>query len=345
MTTVPAAKARFDIRFLEKPPDDCLCPICLSVMNDPHLTSCCGQHYCQACITRIQSMNQPCPICKEEEFTTLFDRQLRNRISVLHVYCPMENNGCKWHGKYEDLESHLSVGKVKGECLYISVACPFGCEHSYPRRHLTKHMAKECENRHDQCQMCYDCGVTCGRKQHHSNCPNRPINCPNGCPIPNIRFCKVEEHINQLCPYREVDCKFRIFGCTATMKFKDGPRHQRENMCNHLEYIRQFAVNHSDLDEIYVQLVQKNADLEKEHQELEQKVADLELRCESYEASLSELRKMIQSLKESAEHAPTTTFNSARDSWVLFSPPALSTQPASEPLTPDPEKDPFCFRP
>ncbi|CAI8018621.1 hypothetical protein GBAR_LOCUS11276, partial [Geodia barretti] len=58
-------------------------------MNDPHLTSCCGQHYCHSCIARIKDMNQPCPICKVDDFSTLFDRQLRNRIFALDVYCPM----------------------------------------------------------------------------------------------------------------------------------------------------------------------------------------------------------------------------------------------------------------
>lgn len=328
MNTTPASRARFDVRFVEKPPDDCRCPICLSVMSDPHLTSCCGRHYCQACIARIQAMNQPCPICKNEAFTTLFDRQLRNRISVLRVYCPMESKGCGWCGKYEDLELHLSVGKVEGDCKYISVECPFGCEKSFPRRNLSKHMAKECEYRHHQCKVC--CMASTGDLKHRSDCPNRPMSCPNGCPIPNIRFCDVNEHLNRICPYREVECKFRCFGCTETMKFKDGPRHDIQNTPNHLEYIRQFVVNQSDLEGMCVQLAQKNADLEVEHQRLEDKVASLELRCEKNEASLAELRETIQSLKRSNEHAHKTL--SGGNSPVYPTPlPRRTSQPNREP--------------
>ena len=352
MATTPSARARFDVRFVVKPPDDCCCPICLSVMNDPHLTSCCGRHYCQACITRIQIMAQPCPICKKNGFTTLFDRQLRNRISVLNVYCPMESKGCSWQGKYEDLQLHLSVGKVKGECLYISVPCPFECEESITRLHLSKHMKQECANRQRQCRVCYGCGADGSVDIHRSDCPNRPVDCPNGCPIPNIRFCDLDEHTSQLCPYRETQCKFHKFGCTAVTKFKDGPRHYIENMTNHLECIRQFAASQSNLADVYVQLAQRNADLELEHQELEQRVIALEVKCRRYESSVAELRQMIQTLKISRESPHAVSITSGRDSWEVFSPPPAPSSrrlpPSIKPRVTDTnsiKRDPFRFRP
>ena len=36
-----------DIKFLEQPPDSLACPICLAVLHEPHLLSCCGTHICQ----------------------------------------------------------------------------------------------------------------------------------------------------------------------------------------------------------------------------------------------------------------------------------------------------------
>ena len=347
MANTPAARARFDVRFLEKPPDDCCCPICLSVMSDPHLTSCCGQHYCQDCITRILLMGQPCPICKEQEFSTLFDRQLRNRISVLDVYCPMESKGCRWQGKYEELEPHLSVGKMKGECLFILVPCPFDCERSFPRRHLTRHMTRECENRHNQCRVCYRCGGSESDDRHHSDCPNRSVDCPNGCPIPNIRFCDLQEHTNHLCPYRHVECKFHRFGCTATFKFKDGPRHYVENTSNHLECIRQYSVNQSGLEEMCVQLAERNNNLEIAHQQLQHKVFALESKCKRYESTLSELREMVQSLKQSREQPHRGSIASSTDSWEVSSPSTQSSAHYTQlPIAkPRKDKNSFSFRP
>lgn len=340
--SILANMASFNVRFVEKPPDDCCCPICLSVMNDPHLTSCCGRHYCQACITRIQMMAQPCPICKKSGFTTLFDRQLRNRISILRVHCPMEGKGCKWQGKYEELEQHLSVGNMKGECLYISLPCPFDCEESVTRRHISKHMKQECPNRRLRCQVCSGCGADGESDCHRTDCPDRFVDCPNGCPIPNIRFCNLNEHTSQLCPYRAVECKFHKLGCRAVFLFKDGPRHYIENTSQHLEYIRQFAMNQAAIAGEYLQLAQRNADLEYKHQQLEHKVSTLEEKCASYECSISELRLMIQSLKEVPRSSSITSQQlprsssvvSGRESWEPFSPPLPAPRKFAPPPVP-----------
>ena len=39
-----------DCCFVKDPPDDYLCMICVKVLNEPHLTDCCGQHFCQVCL-------------------------------------------------------------------------------------------------------------------------------------------------------------------------------------------------------------------------------------------------------------------------------------------------------
>ena len=300
-------------------------------------------------------MNQPCPICKADDFTTLFDRQLRNRIFVLDVYCPMEGQGCKWQGKYEDIKLHLNVGEVEGDCQYILVPCPFKCEESFPRRKLKKHMTRECPKRHDQCQVCYGCSSSNGA--HTPNCPNRTVDCPNGCPIPYIQFCKLDEHVTELCPYRVVECKFFQFGCRSVFKYRDGPRHSVDKASDHLEFLRVFAVNQ---EEGYMQLVQRNSALEVEHQVLEEKVVLLESRCEQYESSIAQLQEAVQSLKTLQGHPPPSAARRSRDTWIGFSeypdPTSSPSRPLGSPPSPPPplpsrepvadmDKDPFCFRP
>jgi hypothetical protein len=293
-------------------------------------------------------MNQPCPICKVDDFTTLFDRQLRNRIFDLNVYCPMEAQGCKWQGKYEDIKLHLNVGEVEGECQYILVACPFGCEESFLRRKLRKHMARGCPKRHNQCNVCHGCASSSG--SHTPDCPNRTVECPNGCPIPYIKFCKLDEHVAELCPYREVECKFFQFGCRSVFKFRDGPRHYVDKTPDHLELLRVFAANQTGLDEGYMLLVQRNSALEAEHQTLKEKVVVLESRCEQYESSIVELHEAVQSLRVS-QGRPLSAAPRVRDTWVGFSdyhdsahlrPPA--PLPPRDGVT-ETDEDPFCFRP
>ena len=293
-------------------------------------------------------MAQPCPICKEVEFTTLFDRQLRNRIFSLPVSCPMESKGCKWQGKYEDLQQHLNVGKIKGECPYISIPCPFKCDSSFLRRHLTRHMTKECKKRQDQCQACYGCNVQSGDGTGHaSSCPNRPVDCPNGCPITDIRFCDLAEHTSQLCPFRQVECKFSQFGCQTVFKFRDGPRHYIEKVSDHLELVRKFTVHHAGLEEVFLQLAERNSELEHEHLQLQNKVDKLEEKCVKLESTIAELKAVVESVR-----LPLMPLNPVNDGWAQFPGPFDSAH--FEPLAPPPSRrdsamkekeDPFCYRP
>ena len=40
----------FDERLLVDPPSDIpKCPVCIAVLKEPHLMSCCGAHICQVC--------------------------------------------------------------------------------------------------------------------------------------------------------------------------------------------------------------------------------------------------------------------------------------------------------
>ena len=40
-------KVTQDVNFIDPPPDSLQCPICLSILKQPHLLSCCGRHICE----------------------------------------------------------------------------------------------------------------------------------------------------------------------------------------------------------------------------------------------------------------------------------------------------------
>ncbi len=44
---IPPAGGYEDSVFVEVPPDSLACPVCLLVLKEPHLLSCCGAHICE----------------------------------------------------------------------------------------------------------------------------------------------------------------------------------------------------------------------------------------------------------------------------------------------------------
>ena len=55
------------------------------MLNDPHLTSCCGHHFCETCINRVKDSNGACPYCKEKEYQTMPNKDRLRIISGLNV--------------------------------------------------------------------------------------------------------------------------------------------------------------------------------------------------------------------------------------------------------------------
>ena len=105
--------------------DDYNCPVCLSLMNEPQLTSC-GHHFCKGCIESIyQEVERECPLCKESGFKMMPDKDIERRIKGLKIHCVNHQAGCDWTGEVVYLEDHLLK-----RCGYRSVNCKFeafGC--------------------------------------------------------------------------------------------------------------------------------------------------------------------------------------------------------------------------
>ena len=50
------------VEFMESPGDDFKCPICLDILQEPHLTTCCGNHHlCKVCMDTMKKSNGKCP--------------------------------------------------------------------------------------------------------------------------------------------------------------------------------------------------------------------------------------------------------------------------------------------
>ncbi|XP_019861337.1 PREDICTED: TNF receptor-associated factor 5-like, partial [Amphimedon queenslandica] len=109
------------------------CLVCLKLLTDPHIVSCCGHNFCGSCIERVKTSNGSCPMCNEKEYQAIPDKKCSRIINGLEVYCK----------------------KREGECQYEEVKCRYRkCQERKQRRHLEDHEDKECPQRPFQCQYC-----------------------------------------------------------------------------------------------------------------------------------------------------------------------------------------------
>ena len=91
-------KGGYGYDFVSPPPKSLECPICLLTMRDPHVISCCGNEFCQVCIDRVKRDGKPCPLCNEQNFSTMLHKKLVREVNALVVRCPQKVLGCEWEG-------------------------------------------------------------------------------------------------------------------------------------------------------------------------------------------------------------------------------------------------------
>ena len=206
------------------------CPLCLHVTRDPNLTSCCGQHFCQSCISRITTDRKPCPFCKESGFTVFLDKKQKRRVLDLKVKCYECSRGCSWTGPLGDLDNHGSK-----DCGFKNVNCLNDCGMEVQRRRLADHLAKRCPKRNFRCKYCgYQDTYELIIREHISECPKYPVSCPNNCTPNTFVRATLKEHIEEVCPLQQVDCEYKSFGCTIVILRKDLPRHTEGNIQQHM---------------------------------------------------------------------------------------------------------------
>jgi len=78
----------YDYGFVDDPSEEMRCPICLFVLREPHLTSCCGNHFCQSCISVIKKEGKACPLCQTNKFDVMLDKFFARKVNELKTKCP-----------------------------------------------------------------------------------------------------------------------------------------------------------------------------------------------------------------------------------------------------------------
>ena len=263
----------YNYDFIDSPSDELTCAICLSVLRDPNLISCCGNHFCQSCITRTMNEGSPCPLCQDGDYTIMLNKSLVRKVNGLKVKCPNSQLGCEWVGELKEAQHHVDI--ERGDCDFVEVLCDYGCGEEIKRCHLAEHKERACPARPYNCEHC---GLK-GKWEsiintHMLVCESYPMECPNKCGVGEIQRKYLDKHVKEECPLENVACEYSFAGCHVRIHRKDLSKHLSESLPSHLSLLAVLCL------ECKEKLSEKNteiAELKSRMEEQEQKIKKLEL--------------------------------------------------------------------
>ena len=154
------------------------CLICHLILRDPIQVGCCGKRYCQVCLTKFLSERNTCPHCqaKQDTFSKYEDKNQRQIILALKIYCSNKRQGCTWTGERCYLEKHLNSDSAvvsHEECQYVELTCVH-CTERHPRHHISN-----CPLQQYTCQYCnYSASYINVMRCHVLECEKFPVLCP-----------------------------------------------------------------------------------------------------------------------------------------------------------------------
>ena len=131
------------------------------------------------------------------------------------------------------LENHITR-----DCPLTQLPCPLNCGSSFSRKDMPNHTGNKCELRLVPCKYCHkDIRFKFLDPHTFIRCLQFPIKCPNFCNLEMPR-CKLEDHLNTVCPLADVSCPFYELGCMVTsLKRKDLRTHQKDYYIEHQELL------------------------------------------------------------------------------------------------------------
>ena len=242
----PLVASGFDCKFIDKPPKEFQseCPVCLLLLREPHIVSCCGYSFCRVCIDKIKINNGSCPCCKHNNFEFFQNKGLERSLSEFKIYCSNRTDGCEWTGNLGQLESHLNYHPKKRRllegCQFVHIKCSY-CSKSFLRSKINNHKQNECLMRPYVCLHCNSFESTYGEviTSHWTECGFFPTPCKCG---ETLQRQLIDDHIANVCPETIVECDFKRFGCGVRLSRKDMQTHVSENLASHLEELARLVV-------------------------------------------------------------------------------------------------------
>ena len=235
------SKMRREVEFLEPPGEEFTCPVCLDILQEPHLTTCCGNHYiCKVCMEKVQTITKTCPLCKATPFVGFINKYFERQLHELKVYCINKKEGCQWIGGYGKIEKHLNIGENDGECKFLNALFLGNAKNSFTERiWQIRDESNHCEYRQGPCTYCnFVSSYQEVMNSHANGCTKYPVLCPNNCSNQTYPRDELNNHL-ATCPEQEVYCIFNEMGCKEKMKRQHLQHHLKTNQLQH-----QLIMNH-----------------------------------------------------------------------------------------------------
>ena len=105
----------YDYEFVDgSVPSRYQCTICMKILRDARLTECCGQHYCDSCLTQWLRRKRTCPYCRKADLQSMLNKEKIREINELRIRCTNREKGCAWVGELGALKGHLESDKGCG---------------------------------------------------------------------------------------------------------------------------------------------------------------------------------------------------------------------------------------
>ena len=288
-----------EYEFVEDPPEELTCSVCIKVLCEPYLMNCCGQQFCKDCLEKWLLKNKTCPHCRSENFSLVLMQPTSREVGELKVYCPNKQDGCKVVLKISEYEEHLSTTDDEG-CLYVELKCPNDCTAEVFRGEMQGHIQKECPRR---LVSCFHCNLQ-GEHQHitgdhEEECPSFPLLCRRGCKDTVLRK-DIEIH-RDTCPMEPVLCPLHDLGCNAKVCRKDLTKHVEVYALQHMTIlVKSHMTLKATLDSERAAFEAEHAALKKEHAALAAKHSALEKDYDAekklYSAKVKAVEPIVRSL-------------------------------------------------
>ena len=228
-----------------------ICSICTKVQRDPHLTSCCGQHFCESCLENWfkKHRKKSCPHCREEkDFNHFLNKDRKREINKLQIHCTHHGDGCQQIGELGNLQTHLDS---ESGCGYVEVECPNRpCSKHIKRKDLKKHLSFECLQRRYKCKCCsFEDTYQMITTLHYTRCPEYPLKCSYECGA-KVKRKDMIAHLEK-CSEELVGCPNKC-AASRVSAFFVSTRHEirelkRKDLPNHLSnecYLRDYKCEH-----------------------------------------------------------------------------------------------------
>ncbi len=288
--------AGYDYAFVDVVGKEFKCKKCSLVACKATLTDCCGETFCEGCITSAIEQKEPCPHCREKKFHHFNQVKHQHHIAGLQVFCRRKERGCDWRGRLDQLDTHLDPDL--DHCQYVDSDCPLNCGTQVAKNELEDHVLNKCLKREHFCRYCsHKASFEEIEDQHIDVCEYVPLQCPNRCGVTCERE-HMEGHL-KTCPLQEISCEFSSVGCKEEFKREDQEKHNKENIQQHLSLVLEC---HRKTEDEKLEAQRKKLEAqEKKLEAQEKKLEAQEKKLEAQEKKLEAQEKKLEAEKLEAQ--------------------------------------------